>query len=310
MLSGSAMSYSGKVIMSRGKVFAPALSALLCMVVAFTMVQPAWSGVLAYAAGDVADCKNTPARSVAAKTARMIPPDAAVFVVGDTTYPYADRANLESCYTPTWGQFLSRTYAVPGNHDYIEGSAGDFLNYFGARTPQRTWFRTQVGDWWIIGLDSNLSGVALSEQQTWLEEQLRSIDGDGRCILAMWHHPVFSTGLHRKDGGHMRPAWVALAQAGADLVLNGHEHFYESFAPKDALGHDQPTGLREIIAGTGGAHLFDLSIARGAKSFARVHGLLELHLEKDRYTYAFRTLDGRIRDKGAAQCRRGPALQP
>src|SRR5262249_34770609 len=142
------------------------------------------------------------------------------------------------------------------------------------------------------------------EQQAWLEEQLKAIEGDGRCVLAMWHHPVFSTGLHRKDGGRMRPAWVALAEAGADLGLNGHEHFYESFEPKDALGRNQPTGLREIIAGTGGARLYDLSLVRGAKTYVRIHGLLELHLEEDRYEYAFRTLDGRVRDKGSAQCRR------
>ncbi len=234
----------------------------------------------------------------------MIPDGAMVFVLGDTTYPFADRATLEACYTPTWGRFLSRTYAVPGNHDYVDGSAKDFLGYFGARTPGKTWFRAQAGDWWVIGLDSNLSGAALDEQQSWLEAQLRSIEGDGRCVLAMWHHPVFSTGLHRKDGAHMRPAWAALERAGADLVLNGHEHFYESFEPRDALGHKDPSGMREIIAGTGGARLIDLSVEFGARSYARRHGLLELHLDTNRYEYEFRTLNGRVRDSGAAQCRR------
>lgn len=102
----------------------------------------------------------------------------------------------------------------------------------------------------------------------------------------------------------MRPAWAALERAGADLVLNGHEHFYESFDPKDAAGNADSSGMREIIAGTGGAHLYDLSVVRGAKTFVRVHGLLELHLEKDHYRFAFRTLKGRIRDAGFAQCRR------
>jgi hypothetical protein len=266
--------------------------------------------VLAYAAGDVADCRKTPPRSAAAQTAKMIPPGAMVFVVGDTTYPLADRATLLSCYAPTWGQFLPRTYAVPGNHDYVQGSPQDFLDYFGARTPHRTWFRAQVGDWWVIGLDSNISGAMLDEQQVWLEEQLKAIEGDGRCILAMWHHPVFSTGLHRGDGARMRPAWAALERAGADLVLNGHEHFYESFEPKDASGQTVATGLREIIAGTGGGHLHDLSLGRGAKAYARVHGLLELHLEEDHYQYAFRTLTGRVRDSGGAQCRRAPEVKP
>lgn len=234
----------------------------------------------------------------------MIPDEAFVFVMGDTTYPVADRATLESCYTPTWGRFLRRTYAVPGNHDYVRGSARDFLDYFGARTPGRTWFRSAVGDWWVIGLDSNLSGAELQEQQSWLEAQLQAIEGDGRCVLAMWHHPVFSTGLHRNDGAHMRPAWAALERAGADLVLNGHEHFYESFAPRDALGRKDPAGMREIIAGTGGARLIDLSVVFGAHAYARRHGLLELHLDSGRYEYRFRTLEGGIRDSGAAQCRR------
>jgi len=282
--------------------------AIAVLLIAISVASPARGGVLAYAAGDVADCRKTPPRSAAAQTAKMIPPDAMVFVVGDTTYPLADRATLESCYTPTWGQFLSRTYAVPGNHDYVQGSPNDFLDYFGARTPHRTWFRAQVGDWWVIGLDSNVSGAMLAEQQAWLEEQLKAIEGDGRCIVAMWHHPVFSTGLHRKDGARMLPAWAALERAGADLVLNGHEHFYESFEPKDASGQTVSTGLREIIAGTGGGHLHDLSVAGGAKAYARVHGLLELHLEKDHYEYAFRTLKGRVRDSGGAQCRRAPEV--
>jgi acid phosphatase type 7 len=275
------------------------LGVLLCV------ASPAWSGVLAYAAGDVAECDGKRAEdSAAARTAKMIPSDAVVFVVGDTTYPHADRATLEACYAPTWGAFLPRTYAVPGNHDYVDGSAEQFLKYFGERTPHRTWFRVQVGEWWVIGLDSNISAAKLDEQQVWLEGQLKQIEGDGRCILSMWHHPVFSTGLHRNDGKKMLPAWVALEQAGADLVLNGHEHFYESFERKDATGKNDPTGTREIIAGTGGAGLYDLSVKRGAKVYARSHGLLELHLDKDRYNFAFRTPEGRSLDSGAAQCRR------
>lgn len=272
--------------------------------VLFGMSLTSHAGVVAYAAGDIAQCDGDPQKSAAARTAKMIPADAIVFVVGDTAYPFADAATLRSCYTPTWGRFLEHTFAVPGNHDYVNGSAQDFLDYFGARIPHRTWFRALVGDWWVIGLDSNVGEPTASEQQAWLEEQLQAIAGDGRCVLAMWHHPVLSTGLHRKDGARMRPAWDALNRAGADLVVNGHEHFYESFGPRDESGKPAATGLREIIAGTGGAHLYDLSLGRGYQTYLRVHGLLELHLEKDRYSYAFRTLDGRVRDEGNAQCRR------
>ncbi len=276
----------------------------LALLVYFACASSAYAAVVAYAAGDVAECKGPAQASVAARTAAMIPADAVVFIAGDTVYPLADRATLESCYTPTWGRLLPRTYAVPGNHDYVGGSPRDFLNYFGARTPGRTWFRAAVGDWWVIGLDSNVGGPRLEEQQRWLEGQLREVEGDGRCMLALWHHPLFSTGLHRKDGARMLPAWKALSRAGADLVLNGHEHFYESFEPKDAEGHADKRGMREIIAGTGGAHLHDLSIAGGYRAYARAFGLLRLELDADRYTYTFRTLDGRVLDSGGATCRR------
>ncbi|MBV9913745.1 MAG: metallophosphoesterase [Sinobacteraceae bacterium] len=262
------------------------------------------AGVLVYAVGDVAECGAAPERSPAARTARLIPADATVLVAGDTTYPTADRATIARCYVPTWGRFRDHTYAVPGNHDYVGGSAADFLQYFGARTPGRTWFRALVGDWWIIGLDSNVAGAELAEQQRWLQEQLDTIAGDRRCLLAMWHHPVVSTGLRRKDGARMRPAWQALDAAKADVVVNGHEHFYESFDPRDGAGHRQRDGIREFIVGTGGAHLYDLSVVRGYHSFARRYGVLELHLEQDHYEYDFRTLDGRTHDAGAAQCRR------
>ena len=279
---------------------------IVLLSVLLSVASPAWCGVLAYAAGDIGECEGKPAlQSAAARTARMIPSDAVVFVVGDAAYPHADLATLTACYAPTWGPFLAHTYAVPGNHDYVDGSPQDFLKYFGERTAHRTWFRALVGDWWVIGLDSNITAPLLDEQQAWLEQQLKEVEGDGRCILSMWHHPVFSTGLHRKDGKRMLPAWVALERAGADLVLNGHEHFYESFERKDALGKRDSGGMREIIAGTGGAGLYDLSVVRGAKTYVRKHGLLELHLEKDRYEYAFRTPDGRALDSGSGQCRRG-----
>ncbi len=101
----------------------------------------------------------------------------------------------------------------------------------------------------MIGLDSNISGATLDAQQAWLDAQLKAIEGDGRCVLAMWHHPVFSTGLHRKDGKRMLPAWAALEHAGADLVLNGHEHFYESFERKDSTGNDDPRACARSLPG-------------------------------------------------------------
>jgi hypothetical protein len=278
---------------------------LAVLLTAQLAVAPANAGVRAYAAGDIADCGGRdPSATPAAATARMIPDGAAVLVLGDAAYPFATRAALEACYAPTWGRLLASTYAVPGNHDYVAGTARDFLAYFGARNPPRTYFRAPLGDWWVIGLDSDLTGRSLARQGSWLARELAAIEGDGRCIVALWHHALFSTGLHKGDGDRMKPAWAALDAAGADLVLSGHEHFYESFEPLDADGAPRETGIREFVVGTGGAHLVDLSLSRNHRAFAREHGVLELELERDLYRWTFRTVEGAVRDHGTAPCRR------
>jgi acid phosphatase type 7 len=277
--------------------------------VASLFAAPVTADVTVFAAGDIAQCDGAdPAASAAAATARLIADGAAVLVLGDAVYPRADRATLAACYEPTWGRFRSSTYAVPGNHDYVAGSAHDFLAYFGEHNPQRTYFRAPLGEWWLIGLDSELAGRALARQQTWLAQELAAIDGDGRCVLALWHRALFSTGLHRGDGVRMKPAWLALDAAGADLVLSGHEHFYESFEPLDADGAAREAGIREFVVGTGGAPLRDLSLSSRHRAFAREHGVLELRLGRDRYQWTFRTTGGGVRDQGEAQCRR--VVQP
>ena len=288
------------------------LTARLLTIAALLALAPRAMAIEVYVAGDIAECNGAAADSGAAATARLIPAGATVFVLGDSTYPLADAATIARCYAPTWGQFRDKTYAVPGNHDYIKGSAAEFMQYFGARVPHRTWFRSRVGDWWVIGLDSNISGAALARQQRWLEGELASIAGDGRCIVALWHHALVSTGLHKGDGARMQPAWRALDEAGADIVLSGHEHFYESFDPLDPLdpaGKPRPGGIREFVVGTGGARLVDFSLSTKHRDYARVHGVLELALESNNYRYAFRTVDGELRDLGTATCRR-PAPQP
>lgn len=285
------------------------LSVRLLAIAVLFGVAPAAVAVEVYVAGDIAECRGPAADSGAASTAKLIPEDASVFVLGDSTYPFADAATIARCYTPTWGQFRANTYAVPGNHDYVNGSATEFLHYFGARVPHRTWFRARVGDWWVIGLDSYITGATLARQQRWLERELAQIAGDGRCIVALWHHALVSTGLHKGDGARMQPAWQALDEAGADIVLSGHEHFYESFDPLDAAGKPRADGIREFVVGTGGARLVDFSLSSKHRDYARVHGVLELALEANHYRYAFRTVDGELRDQGTATCRR-PAPQP
>ena len=195
-----------------------------------------------YAAGDVADCrKSAAADSVAARTAELIPPGATVFVLGDTAYPSATQDALEACYEPTWGTHRATTLAIPGNHDYVAGRTDDFLAYFGSGAAAEGYFARELDGWLVIGLDSHLSGERLDQQYAWLEATLAEYS-DTHCTLAMWHTPLFSSGLHRGAGEHMRRFWALLDARGADVVLGGHEHFYEAFEPLDAEGRPVEAG--------------------------------------------------------------------
>lgn len=257
-----------------------------------------------YAAGDIADCRKVAAsESMARRTARLIPGGSIVLVLGDTVYRHATAANYASCYEPTWGVHRPKTLAVPGNHDYVEGRIDDFLDYFPGRPGPHAWFAQRLGAWLVIGLDSHLSDTGPDQQYAWLERTLDA-NRDARCTLAMWHEPLFSSGLRNGPGTHMRRFWGLLDRRGAELVLNGHEHFYEAFDPLDAEGRPVPDGLREFIVGTGGARLYRLGrTAVASRVRVQQHGVLRLTLDESGYAWEFIGVDGGIADRGAAQCR-------
>ena len=74
-----------------------------------------------------------------------------------------------------------------------------------------------------------------------------------KCTIAYWHHPLFSSGQNGDNPG-MRAFWRILYAAGVDVVVVGHDHLYERFAPQDPDGRFDPVrGIRQFIAGTGGA---------------------------------------------------------
>jgi hypothetical protein len=273
------------------------------------------AGLQVYVAGDIADCgRRAPEDSMAARTARLVPEGALVLGLGDMAYPFGDAKTLASCYEPTWGRHRAATLATPGNHDYVRGSAADFLAYFDADAPHDGGFiaftRPLTTDWRLIALDSNVDDGALQAQYEWLERLLAdAAQTPARrqaCLLVMWHAPLYSSGLHRGSGDSMRPFWNLLDTHGADLVLSGHEHFYERFDPLDAHGQASRDGQgpRQFVVGTGGARLFGFW-KPPYRSEARVldHGVLQLSLDRGRYGWRFVDIDGRVRDAGAARCR-------
>ena len=145
-----------------------------------------------------------------------------------------------------------------GNHEFKTPGGAGYFAYFGARagTPGEGWYSTDIGGWHIVVLNSNCTIVGCgpgSPQLTWLKADLAA--HPAMCTLAIWHHPRFSSGFHR-NALAVAPFWAALSAAHADLIINGHDHDYERFAPQSPAGTlDTADGIREIVVGTGGAQL-------------------------------------------------------
>ena len=222
------------------------------------------AAITVFAAGDIARCRHPDPRwSGAADTAAVVAaglaqdPSAVVLTLGDHTYPRGTATEFADCYGPTWGRFKDRTWPAPGNHEYYTKDAAPYFAYFGARAG-RGYYSITLGPWLVISLDSNLAPGPHAAQLAWLKEELArhapaSSPQARPCTLAFWHHPLYSSGGHGSVP-KMKDAWELLYAAGAELVLSGHDHDYERFAPQDAQGRAVADSVRQFVVGTGGAY--------------------------------------------------------
>jgi|tagenome__1003787_1003787.scaffolds.fasta_scaffold20913078_2 3',5'-cyclic AMP phosphodiesterase CpdA len=258
-------------------------------------------------AGDIGRCDSTADDDTAALVERL---PGAVFTLGDNAYDLGSKSNYAECLDPSWGRFKDRIrIAVPGNHDYGTKDASGYRDYFGATAVRdgETWYSQEAGAWHVIVLDSDCDNVSGgcgpdSPQVRWLRDDLAA--HTARCTMALFHHPRFSSGEHGNDDA-VAPFWDALYAAGADLILNGHEHSYERFGPQDPAGHaDDARGIVEIIAGTGGASLrgFHDPEPNSRVRSAIAHGVISLSLEASSWTWTFTSTDGSFSDSGAGTC--------
>jgi calcineurin-like phosphoesterase family protein len=237
-------------------------------------------------------------------------PDA-VLALGDLQYNSATLPEFRASYEPTWGRFKSITRPTAGNHDYGTSGAADYYSYFGAAAgePRKGYYSFNLGAWHIIALNSNCSEPGINcavgfAQEGWLRADLDA--HENRCVLAFWHHPMFSSGQH---GNHptMREFFNALYEKGADLVLVGHDHDYERFAPQAPDGTLDPVkGIRQFVVGTGGRDLQTLRRQRKPNSEVGqddTYGILLLRLHPTSYDWQFVPEPGRgFRDAGKQGC--------
>lgn len=289
--------------------------AAMLVIVAVAVLRP-WEAdgsgdagtVTVLAAGDIARCSDDGDE----QTARLVQDDpaAAVLALGDLAYNNGTAEEFEECYGPTWGQFTSRTYPVPGNHEYGTDDAAPYFDYFGDRAGERGkgWYSFDLGAWHVVAINSNCDAVDCaegSEQEQWLRADLEA--DESRCTLAFWHAPRFSSGGSHGGTRSVEDLWQVLLDHDVELLLSGHEHLYERTAPLDADGEvDESTGIRQFVVGTGGGNFYDLGprITGSEAAIVDVNGVLRLSLDADSFAWDFVpvTEDG-ADDRGSDACR-------
>ncbi len=264
-------------------------------------------------AGDIASCKYPEGAEATAKLIEQIP--GTVFATGDLAYESGTKENFENCYGPTWGRFKDRTHPTLGNHEYNrDPGAGPYFQYWGplAGPVGKGYYSFDLGIWHVVALNTNCTARDLggcgpgSPQETWLKEDLAQ--HPNACIVAFGHHALFSSGLFPKHAIHpeLKPLWQDLYAAHADIVLAGHEHSYERFAPQDPDGRPDPVhGIREFVVGSGGRSHDPLGVLLPNSEVSNMDtfGVIKLTLSNNGYTWEFVPEAGKtFRDAGIGVC--------
>jgi 3',5'-cyclic AMP phosphodiesterase CpdA len=260
-------------------------------------------------AGDIANC-NIAGGMGAIATSRLLDHiEGTIFTLGDHAYDRGTAAEFRDCYGPRWGRFKDRTRPAPGNHDYLTDNAKPYFEFFGdaAGPDRRGYYSYDLGGWHIMSLNSSVDASGRSDQMKWLKEDLAA--HHTTCMLAYWHIPVFSSGPHGQDlreAAHMLDVWRVLYQYGVDVVLNGHDHDYERFAPQDPEGKPDPQkGIREFVVGTGGGGLYEFKGPRPNSEVRnnRSYGVIKFTLRATDYTWDYVPGAGeQFHDSGTAAC--------
>lgn len=309
-------------------VAAPSPPAPPAPVASTTPTKPsAPAGTLVAAVGDIACDATDPDYNSGQGTfyrcrqghvAPLVSGASAFFALGDLQYEEGTAAQFAASYDHSFGPYKSITHPVPGNHEYEDpaGGAAGYFGYFGARAgdPAKGYYSFDIAGWHVIALNSNCTNVscdAASPQETWLRADLAA--HPNKCVAAMWHHPLRSSftdptagNAHTGNEPRVAPLYKALREAGADLILNGHAHNYERFAPMTETGAASPAGVREIVVGTGGEEHHPIQQAGVYSTSEKIEsfdfGLLRLRLTPTAYSWAFVNESGHTLDSGSAAC--------
>ena len=233
-----------------------------------------------------------------------------VLMLGDYQYTYGSMSAILGGADKIWGPKpgglwpLIKPTAGP-THDITSCTESDYNAYWGVAGMQPYSF--DLGAWHVISLPSAAYryGCNTAAVLTWLKSDLAA--HRNVCTLAFWHEPYWTraTSTHGRETS-LKPWVQALYDAGADVILSGHQHDYQRFAPQNPSdGLDSARGIREFVVGSGGIGFYPFtgSAPNVEASDAATYGALKLTLNPTGYDWAFlRAAGGSFTDSGTTAC--------
>jgi hypothetical protein len=318
------------------------LSCTTAVLMAAQGVAQTTNPVTLVGAGDIAGCSQDYNDEATAALLARIP--STVLALGDNVYPDGTRTQYANCYdnyrisdgsifdptrTSWWGKLKARTMPALGNHDYhFSKEVQPYFDYFSAingfkqppapvpntarnpgLTPGKGYYSYDKGSWHIVVLNSNCNKVGgcekTSTQGKWLRNNLANTNK--LCTLAYFHHPLYSTG-NNIPTPNVKPLWQILYNNRADVILNGHAHRYERFAPLTPAGTTDPqNGIRQFVVGTvgapGGNEIY-YDQAPGVEVVETgTSGVIRFDLSAGTYRWTYVHIDGQsFTDSGTDEC--------
>lgn len=228
-------------------------------------------------------------------------PADAIIMAGDYT-PNALLSEFTTYFEPTWGRLKSKIRAAPGNHEKATGGMPGYFGYFGSSVnPPKGYYSFDIGAWHMVALNSNAS---VAEQAAWLRTDLASHKTS--CTMAYWHEPLFTSSGKRSGDPAFKPLWDELYAANAEVVVNGHNHQYERFAPQNPAGaRDDAKGIVQIVPAVGGDDLYPFGTPKPNSLVRRndTYGFVKFSLAPTSWSSQFISAAGATLDSASGVCR-------
>lgn len=215
-----------------------------------------------------------------------------VLLLGDIQYQSASAKEFRENFARNWAPLLDKSIPIPGNHEYRTPGAKGFFDFF-TSVPQRGYYTVKLNDMWsILAINTNDKCEIVrcdegSKQYRWIERQLQEL----RCVIAISHHPRFSTGEHGSNI-FMKDIYRLLRKYEVPVLLSGHDHHYERFSTKVA----------QYVIGTGGKDLREASGATNSIEIDNKFGFLSLEVQGSELTTNFVDLNSKSHDSTVSQC--------